>query len=163
MVSFSLTMGSAPSSSSPVEGVLEVFLPILVLQVLAGEQDQGHHMAVLGEELVIGVHQFTLAHGGGSLLARHITGPAGQGQLAHPHTDGPGGDQNDLMTGIFQVTEHLAQLFHLADIQPAGGIGQGGGAHFDDNSHGCLRSSLSRAPQDTVFFVHCLPRSSVFW
>ena len=107
-----------------------------MVHILAGEQDLGHGVVILEEQPVVGVHQLALAHGGGGLLGGHVGGLAGQVQLAHAHADGAGGDQNHLMAGVFQVGEHLDQLLHVADVQPPGGVGQGGGAHLYNDSHG---------------------------
>ena len=104
-------------------------------------------MVVLREKLVIGVHELALAHGGGSLLAGHILGPAFQRELAHAHTDGAGGDQSHLMACIFQITEHLAQLLHLTNVQPSGGMCNGGGAHFYYDSHCCPPLTAFPAPR----------------
>ena len=107
-----------------------------MVDILAGEQNLGHRVVVLGKQLVIGVHQLALAHGGGGLLGGHVAGLAGQVQLAHPHANGPGGHQNHLVPRVFQVGQHLHQLLHVADVQPPGGMGQGGGAYFYYNTHG---------------------------
>ena len=79
-----------------------------VFDVLAGEQELRHGVIIFAEELIVGVDQLALAHGGSGLLAGHIGRPAGQVQLAHAHADGPGGDKDDLVTGVFQVAEYLA-------------------------------------------------------
>jgi len=106
-----------------------------VVDVLAGKQDLGHGMVVLGEQPVIGVHQLALAHGGGGLLGGHIGGLAGQVEFAHPHADGAGGDKDHLVSRVLQIGEDLHQLLHVADIQMARGVGQSGCTDFDDNAH----------------------------
>ena len=98
-------------------------------------EDLGHGVVILGEELVVGVHELALAHGGGGLLGGHVGGTAGQVQLAHPHADGAGGHQDQLVPGIFQVGQHLDQLLHMADVHHAGGMGEGGSADFYDDTH----------------------------
>lgn len=92
-------------------------------------------MVVLVEQLVIGVHQLALAHGGGRLLRGHILRSSRQVQLAHAHADGAGGDENDLVPGVFQVAQDLAQALHPLDIQPSGGVGQSRGADFYRDTH----------------------------
>ena len=66
------------------DGVLEVLLRSLWSMSSPSEEDLGHSVVVLGEQPVVGVHQLALSHGGGRLLAGHVSGPAGQIQLAHP-------------------------------------------------------------------------------
>ena len=39
------------------------------------------------------------------------------------------------MACIFQVAEDLDQVLYMADVHPARGVGQGGGPHFDYDSH----------------------------
>ena len=100
-----------------------------------GEQDLRHRVVVFGKQLVVGVHQFTLTHGSGSLLGGDVLGPFLQAQLAHAHADGTGGHQDHLMTGVFDVGDHLGQKLHPANVQMAGGMGQGGGTELDDDAH----------------------------
>ena len=107
----------------------------LDVQAVAGEQHLCHCVVVLVEQLVIGVHQLALPHGGAGLLGGHITGAGGQGQLAHSHADGTGRDENDLVPCVIQVAQHLDQILCVADVQPPGGVCQRGGAHFDDDAH----------------------------
>ena len=131
-----------PQLQQAVDGVLKILPPLGVVHVLRRQQQLGHSVAVGPEQLVVGVHQLTLAHSGGGLLGGHIRRTAGQVQFPHPHADGPGGHQHQLMPSIFQIRQHLHQLLHPADIQPPGGMGQGGGAHFYHNLH----SPLLRLP-----------------
>ena len=72
-----------------------------MLQIVAREQNLGHGVVVFAKQLVVGVHQFALAHGGCGLLAGHIGGAGGQPQLAHTHANGTAGDQQNLMAGVF--------------------------------------------------------------
>ena len=118
-----------------LQGILEVLTSVRVVDVLPGEEDLGHGVVVHGKKPVVGVHQLTLAHGRGGLLGGHILGLAGQVELAHPHADGAGGDQNGLVSCILQVRQHLHQLLHMANVQQARGVCQGGSADFHHNSH----------------------------
>ena len=106
-----------------------------VLHVAAGQQDLGHRVVVLGKELVICIHQLALAHGGGRLLPRHVRRTLRKPQLPHPHGNGAGGDQHDLVSGVFQIAEHLHQRFHMADVQMSRGIGYVGCSELDYNCH----------------------------
>ena len=106
-----------------------------MLHIVAGEQDLGHGVVVLGKQPVVGIHQLALAHSGGGLLGGHVGGAAGQVQLAHPHADGAGGDKDHLIPCVFQVRECFYQLLHMADVHPSGGVGQRRCTHFDNNSH----------------------------
>ena len=119
-----------------------------MVDVLPSEEDLGHSVVVLGEQPVVGVHQLALSHGGGRLLAGHVSGPAGQIQLAHPHADGAGGHQDDLVSCILQVGEHLDQLLHMADVQPPRGMRQSGGAHLDHDLHSIKPLYSAREPED---------------
>ena len=114
---------------------MEIPPPGLLLHVAARQQNLGHSMVILRKQLVIGVHELALAHGGGSLLGRDVLRAAGQAQLAHAHADGAGGHKDDLMPRIFQVAKDFAQRLHPADIQPPGWIGQRGGSHLHHNTH----------------------------
>ena len=93
-------------------------------------------MAVLTEQLIIGIHQLTLAHRCRSLLAGHVLGPSGKAQLAAAHANGTGGHQNHLMSRIFDIAEHLTKQLHPANVQPSALMGQGGGSNFYDDPHG---------------------------
>ena len=55
-----------------VEGVAEIIVAVLVLHIVAGDQQLGHGMVVFAEELIVGVHQLALAHGGSGLLGGNI-------------------------------------------------------------------------------------------
>ena len=99
-------------------------------------QQLRHGVVILGEELVVDIHQLALADGGGRLLARHIRRAAGQVELADAHADGAGGDENDLVARVFQIAEHLAELFHPLNIQSPRGMRQRGGSYLDRDSHG---------------------------
>ena len=105
------------------------------MDVLAGQQQLRYDVIILREELIIKIHQLALADGGGRLLARHIRRTSGQIELADAHADGAGRDKDDLMTCIFQVTEHFAQPLHALNVQPPGGVRQCGSADFDNDSH----------------------------
>ena len=107
---------------------------MLAADVLTGQQQLRHGVVILGEELVVDIHQLALADGGG-LLARHIRRSAGQVELADAHADGAGGDENDLVARIFQIAEHLAELFHPLNIQSPRGMRQRGGSYLDRDSH----------------------------
>ena len=125
-------------------GIFKVPPPVGVVHVLPGEQDLGHRVVILGEQLVIGIHQLALAHGGGRLFGGHVAGAAWQIQLAHPHADGTGGHQDHLVSRVFQVGQHLYQLLHMADVQPPGGVCQGRGAHFYHDAHVAPPLSLAQ-------------------
>ena len=106
-----------------------------MLLIFPGQQDLGHGVVILGEQLVVGVHQLALAHGGGGLLTGHVGGLAGQVQLAHAHADGAGGHQDHLVSGVLQVGQDLHQILHVADIHMAGSMGQSGSTNFNNDAH----------------------------
>ena len=118
-----------------VQGVAEIEVTDFVCDVLPGDQQLGHGVVVLAEELIISIHQFALAHGGGGLLGGDVGGTLAQAQLAHAHADGAGGHQDHLMTRILDVADDLAQLLHQPDVQMSGRVGQGAGADLDDDAH----------------------------
>ena len=99
-------------------------MPRLVAQILAGQQDLGHGVVVLRKQFVIDVHQLALTDRSGGLLCGHVLRPACQVQLADTHADGAGGDEDDLVPGVFRVAEHLAEGLHVADIQMPRGVRQ---------------------------------------
>ena len=122
------------------QSVVDVTAAVCIVNVICGEQDLGDCVVILGKQLVVGIHQLALTHCGSSLLTGHIRGTTGKPQLAHAHADSAGGDQNDLASGIFHITEHLAQKLHTTDIQPSAAVGEGGGTDLYNDSH---RYSLS--------------------
>ena len=100
-------------------------------------------MAVFREQLVVSIHEFALADSGGSLFCRHVCRLLSKPKLAHAHPDCAGGDKNYFVPCVFEVAEHLAERFHLADVQSASRMRDGGGADFDDNAHTDVPSSVS--------------------
>ena len=110
-------------------------MPHIIPQVFTGQQDLCGGVVVSAEKLVVNVHQLTLANGGCGLFGRHIGRPLAQIKLPHTHPDGTGGDQNNLVPGIFNVAEHFAKRFHMADVHPAAGVRQGRCPNFHNNSH----------------------------
>ena len=92
---------------------------ILITQVFACEKNLCHSVVILRELPVIHIHQLTLAYGRGGLLCRHVGRLSFQIQLADAHSDGSGRNQNHFMPGVYNITEHFAKLFHMADIQVA--------------------------------------------
>ena len=73
-------------------------------------------MIVLGEELVVNIHQLTLADRSGSLLGRRVLRPLAQIELAKSHSDSAGGDENDLVSHVLEVAQHLAETLHALDV-----------------------------------------------
>ena len=92
-------------------------------------------MVVFTEQLVVDVHQLTLAHRRRGLFAGDVLGPLPQTQLAHAHADGTGGYQNQLVPGVADVAHGFAQGLHPADIQLSRGVGQGRCTDFDYDAH----------------------------
>ena len=126
-----------------LDRVPEILVPDWVGDIVRRQQDLCDGVAVFGEQLVVGIHQLTLTDCGGSLLGRYICRPLSEAELAHAHADRAGGDEDHLISGILEVAEHLAERFHLADVQPAGWMRDGGGADFNDNAHTGVPSSVS--------------------
>ena len=63
-----------PQLQQPEDGVAHVAAAVFIFHVLAGQQHLRHRVAVFVEQLVVGIHQFALAYGGGRLLGGHILG-----------------------------------------------------------------------------------------
>ena len=105
-----------PQLQKPVQGVGEVEAPGIAGSIVAGDQQLRHRVVVLAEQLVIYIHQLALPHSGGGLFGRDVFWLFPQSQLPHAHADGAGGNQDQLMSGIFDVAHDLAQLLHPADI-----------------------------------------------
>ena len=110
-------------------------MPGVAGNVLTGNQQLGHNVVVFAKNLVVEVHQLALTHSGGCLLGRYIRRPFPQPQLAHTHANGTGGYQNHFISGVFDITDGLAQCLHPPNVQIACGMGQGGGADFYNNTH----------------------------
>ena len=77
------------------------------------------------------MHHPALAHGGGGLLHPQGPGPLVQAHPGRAHGDGPGGHQDDLMPPAAEIRQHPDQTLHAPQVQAAGAVGQGGGAHLD--------------------------------
>lgn len=105
-------------------------------------------MVVGAEGLVVDVHQLTLANGGCGLLGGHIAGALLEAQLSNAHSNGAGGYQNNLISGIFQIADDLAQIFYLTDVQVPGGMCQRRSPYFDTDSHG----GYTRFPSKCSFY-----------
>ena len=83
---------------------MEVLLAHAALfDIRCGDEQLCHGVVILGEELVVNVHQLALADSGGGLLRRHVFRPFAQVELAKAHGDGAGGDEDDLVSHIFKV------------------------------------------------------------
>ena len=124
-------------------------MPLLAGHILAGDQQLGNGMMVFAEELVIDVHQLALAYRGGGLLGGDILGPLPQPQLAHAHSNGPGGHQDHLMPRVLDVADHPAQRGYPPDIQVPCGMGQRGRADLYHNTQ--------RNPSRKNIFCHYTP------
>ena len=103
--------------------------------IFTGNQQLCHSMVIFAKQLVIGIHQLTLPHRGGCLFRWDVCWALTQPQLPHAHANGTGGHQNHLMSRVFDVTDHPAQLCHPPDVQVTRGMGQGGCANFHHNAH----------------------------
>ena len=117
--------------------------------ILAGDQQLGYGVVIFSKELVVDVHEFALPYGCRCLLAWDVFGTASEPQLPHAHADGTGGDQNHLMSRIFDIADDLTQLCHPPDVQVPAGVGQGGGAHLDDDTH----TFASRIKIETLYSI----------
>ena len=125
-----------------LHSVLKVAVTLLVAKIVCGEQDLRHGMVVFREQLVVGVHQLALTHGGGRLLARHVTGTLGKIQLANAHADSARGNENDLVSGVTQVADDLAKQLDSFYVQSARCVGEGRGSDLDYHFHRCLPSRM---------------------
>ncbi len=94
---------NGPHAKEGFKGIADVLAALRVVQAVPGQQHLAHGVVVFGKIFVVQVHQLTLAHRGGSLLAGDALGPLPHPQLPHPHADGPGGDQHQLPVGVFDV------------------------------------------------------------
>ena len=93
----------------PLQRHVEILSPLSAPgDIWPGDEQLGHRVVILGKQLVVGIHQLALAHGGGGLLGGNVLGPLRQVQLAEAHSNGSGGHQNDLMSCILQVAHNLA-------------------------------------------------------
>ena len=73
---------------------MEVLLAHAALfDIRCGDEQLCHGVVILGEELVVNVHQLALADSGGGA----------QVELAKAHGDGTRGDEDDLVSHIFKV------------------------------------------------------------
>ena len=83
---------------------MEVLLAHAALfDIRCGDEQLCHGVVILGEELVVNVHQLALADSGGGLLRRHVLRSFAQVELAKAHGDGTRGDEDDLVSHIFKV------------------------------------------------------------
>ena len=116
---------------------MEVFLPdAAVLDVGRGDQKLRDSVIIFGKELVIQIHELALTNGSGRLLGRRVLRSLTQIELREAHRDGAGGDEDDLMPGVFQIGEDLAQLLDALDVQPPGRMRQSRCADFYYDFHG---------------------------
>ena len=90
--------------------------PAFAQQIRRRTEKLSHDMIVFPKKLIINIHELALAHRSGGLFSRHIRWTLGQIQFAYSHGNGPGGYQNHLMPGVFQVAQYLTQLFHPLDV-----------------------------------------------
>ena len=131
------------------EGAPQMLRPVRVLHIVPGQQDLGHGAVVLGKELVVNVHHAALAHGGGCLLHPQFLWPLRETQTGGAHGNGAGGHQNDLMPRAAEVGQHPHQMLHAPQVQTAGVMGEGGGAHLYHDAlfflfHGISPRSLKK-------------------
>ena len=87
-----------------------------LLNIGAGDEKLADDVIIFREKLIINVHQLALADSGAGLLAWHILWPLGQVELPKAHGNGTGGDKNDLMSGVLQIAQSLAQPLHPLNI-----------------------------------------------
>ena len=79
-------------------------------EIITREQYLCYGMMVFGKQLIIRIHQLALANGRSGLLGRDIHRALLQAQLTNAHADSTGGNQNDLMPGIFDIADRTAKL-----------------------------------------------------
>ena len=106
--------------------------------VFTGDEKLGNRMGVFTEKLVVCIHQFALTNCRRGLLCGNVSGTLAQPQLADTHTNGAGGNNNNLRSCIFNIADHLAQFLNTPYIQMAGaGVGQCTSADFNNDTHHC--------------------------
>ena len=114
-----------------MDRVAEVLVPDFVLDVVAGDEDLRDDMVEIAEQFVIDIHEFALADRGCRLLAGDVVRLLGERELADAHADGAGGDEDDVVPGVFEVRQHPAKFRDSPDVQIPGAVCQCRGPDFD--------------------------------
>src|SRR5690606_114292 len=102
----------------PRQGAVRVAVVVAADEVLGGEEHLAHAPAVLGEGLGVPRHEDALAHRGGRLRGGEVLRPHGQTERRDAGGDGAGGDEDDLLTGVAPVGEHLDERVQAREVEP---------------------------------------------
>ena len=79
--------GDRAELKQPQNRVDEIAVASFVPQIFPGQKDLRHHVVILGEELVVDVHQFALSDGSHRLFGGHVLRPLCEVELADAHPD----------------------------------------------------------------------------
>ena len=90
------------------------------LAVLQSEQDLGDGDLLSLEQLLVGMREANLPHGGGGLALLQAQGALGEAELAAPEGDGTRGHQDDLLPPFPQPQQVLDERFQPAAIDATG-------------------------------------------
>ena len=101
--------GSAPSASSDSKRGAGVQVAAAALAVLEREQHLRHGDLVLLQQLLVGVRESDLSHGGGGLALLQPQRTAWSPSWRRPRAMAPGGHQDDLLAALAQAQQILDQ------------------------------------------------------
>ncbi len=121
-----------------------------VHEAVRGEQHLGADRAVVGEEVVVDLHQPALARRAERLQGRHVVRTAVEADRRDSGGDRTRRHDDGAVAGVAQGHDLLAQLHDRTEIDDPGGVGQRRGADLgDDGGHGAS-TLLRRAGRTRV-------------
>src|SRR5437879_3398757 len=118
-------------------------MPLMVLQVVVGEEDLRHPETKLGKQPFVSRHQASLAHSRASLQFGQLNGPFLVTQRPHPCADCSGSDEKNFPAGMTLCSDLSDQLFHLLRIKLLAMIGQNTSAEFHHHSADIIEQLLA--------------------
>ena len=143
-VSFSLMIGTAPSSMQRQQRVSGVEVSQPVFEIIGGQQNLCGVMAVGVQRPLVGFHQAALPDGGDGLKMGEVGRSARQSEPAHARPDGPGADQHDFSARRQHVVDLFDELLDSLVIELAVAARQHARAHLDDDRGGQRGDFLSQ-------------------
>ena len=125
-----------PHREQGKQRIARVAVLVVTHGVLLRQEHLADGLAVLGEELLVDMHEHALADGGNRLLLRDGVRLLREAELAEARRDGARGDEDDLAPLIHEVGQLPQEMVDAVEVEHARIMGKRTRADFDDDAPG---------------------------